>query len=435
MHEDGLLDVGEGVPKRRLTHYLFRYPAKFHPPVVAELIARYTEPGDLILDPFVGSGTLLIEAMLCQRRAIGVDVDPVAISVALAKTRRYDLQEVRNTLEQIMERLSAMERSSEHYQEFMHSDISLDELHEICIAEALEIPNIPNLYHWFRRYVLVDLARIKKIITEVPPKGRTDQLFQVVFASIIRHSSNADPIPVSGLEYTSHMRRRDFAGRVINPFALIRSASKKALTAVEEWTGALPDSVPEPLAVRATALSLPDEIPEKVDAVITSPPYHNAVDYYRRHQLEMFWLGHTISQSERLALLPDYIGRPKIAMSNPLLSEPWHPSALADEWERKIREQHTERAGDFRHYVQSMTRVFQQLADRVAPGGPAIFVLGQSRWNGEQIPTEELIAELAQPYFSLQEVLNYPVKNRYMSYSRHNEASIDKEYVLVLHRN
>jgi hypothetical protein len=430
-----LLPLDEGKSRQKLTHYLFRYPAKFHPPVVAALLTRYTESGDQILDPFVGSGTLLVEAALHERQAVGVDVDPVAISVALAKTRRYDLLELSHTCKQILDRISLDERSAESYVQLMHSDISTDELDEICNAEDLKIPDIPNLHHWFRQYVAVDLARIQKSINDLAPDGRTALLFQVVFASIIRNCSNADPVPVSGLEYTSHMRQRDAAGRLINPFALFRGASKRALTAAQEWVNAIPDSAVEPLAFRGTALDLPGDVPEKVDAVVTSPPYHNAVDYYRRHQLEMFWLGHTVSQSERLALLPDYIGRPKVALSNPLLAEPWKPSALADEWERKIHEQQEGRASDFRHYVQAMTKVFGQLAIRMSPGRPAIFVLGQSRWNGEQIPTEELIAELARPDFTLQEVLSYPVKNRYMSYSRHNEANINREYVLVLRRS
>src|SRR4051812_36391097 len=73
----------------RLTHYLFRYPAKFHPPVVRALIEKYTEPGDVILDPFCGSGTLLVEAATMNRRSIGLDIDPVAVAVTNAKVHRY----------------------------------------------------------------------------------------------------------------------------------------------------------------------------------------------------------------------------------------------------------------------------------------------------------------------------------------------------------
>jgi hypothetical protein len=431
-----LLTLSETASRQRLTHYLFRYPAKFHPPVVAALLARYTEPGQYVLDPFVGSGTLLVEAALIRRKSVGVDIDPLAVSVALAKTRLYDLGATSSTAGRILSCIAPFERAPDAYQHLMRTDISADEMFEVAAAEKLNIPAIPNLQHWFRRYVVVDLARINQVIAQVSADSNTRLLFNVIFASIIRNSSNADPVPVSGLEYTSHMKSRDMAGRLINPFSLFRAAVTKALRAVQEWKEALPVGFSvEPSAFQGTALELPDQVPMKIDAVITSPPYHNAVDYYRRHQLEMFWLGHTNSQSERLALLPDYIGRPRVAQSNPLLMEPWLPSALADEWEQKIRCERPERAYDFRHYVQAMIRVFGQLGERIIPGGPAVFVLGQSSWNGEKIPTQELITELAQPNFRLQEVLSYPVKNRYMSYTRRNRANIDREYVLVLRRN
>jgi hypothetical protein len=90
------LDLGEtATPK--LTHQLFRYPAKFHPPVVAKLLEQYTRPGDLVFDPFPGSGTALVEAMIRGRRSVGSDIDPVAAVVSHAKTRRYDLDEVDKT--------------------------------------------------------------------------------------------------------------------------------------------------------------------------------------------------------------------------------------------------------------------------------------------------------------------------------------------------
>jgi DNA methylase len=60
----------------RLTHYMFRYPAKFHPPLVRRLLADYTQRGHRVLDPFCGSGTLLVEAAIAGRHATGTAVDP-----------------------------------------------------------------------------------------------------------------------------------------------------------------------------------------------------------------------------------------------------------------------------------------------------------------------------------------------------------------------
>lgn len=53
-------------PIDKLTHYLFRYPAKFHPPVAKALIDTFTRPGETILDPFCGSGTLALEATILE---------------------------------------------------------------------------------------------------------------------------------------------------------------------------------------------------------------------------------------------------------------------------------------------------------------------------------------------------------------------------------
>ena len=429
-----LLTFEPGGRASKMTHYLFRYPAKFHPPVVAELLARYTDVGDVVLDPFVGSGTLLVEACLAGRRSFGVDIDPLAILIAKAKTRRYDLGAVETAVEKLLSDVAQIERSPSCYEAFMWRDISRQELEHFVSAEGLKVPKIPNIEHWFRRYVIVDLARISFCIQDLCTDDRTKLFLNSVFASIIRNCSNADPVPVSGLEYTAHMKRRDASGREVNPFALLRQAAGKAVTAVNEWSLAIPDGVPEPEAFVGSALNFPDSLPRTVTAVITSPPYHNAVDYYRRHQLEMFWLGLTATQEDRLAILPGYIGRPRVPLSNPLFRDQWSPSPLADSWERKIRADSPVRANDFRHYVIAMARVFGQLSSWLPSGAPAVFVVGHSQWNGQPIPTDRLFAEVASPNFTLDEVLYYPVKNRYMSYARRNLASIDSERVLVLRR-
>nr|MDQ4041145.1 site-specific DNA-methyltransferase [Actinomycetota bacterium] len=84
---ENLLKYAAPEASRRYTHYLFRYPAKFHPPVAQALLERYTEPGDCVLDCFCGSGTLLVEATVAGRSAVGSDVDPVAAFVSRVKAR------------------------------------------------------------------------------------------------------------------------------------------------------------------------------------------------------------------------------------------------------------------------------------------------------------------------------------------------------------
>lgn len=417
----------------RLTHYLFRYPAKFHPPVVSELFKQFTKAGDVVLDPFVGSGTALIEGVLLDRRCFGLDVDPVAVAVARAKTRRYDVDSFRRMTDRLLDALAPFDRGAKAYSALAFEDVSPDELDRVITTERLWVPQIPNLSHWFRRYVVIDLARIHRqvMLRRGTPEDR--ELLLLLFGSIIRNASNADPVPVSGLEVTAHMRRLDKQGRTVDPFSLLRRAIRRALVAITEWADALGPR-PAPVVLQGDATTEVSGLPDTVDAVITSPPYHNAVDYYRRHQLEMFWMRLTITHEARLELLPQYIGRPRIPARHPLLREAWPAEGLAAHWEREIASVSVQRAQDFRHYLLAMSRVMRRLAQRMKPDAPAVLVIGQSAWNGGQIPSIPLFEELSRPWFRSADTLWYPVRNRYMSYSRRNGADIDREHVVVLRR-
>src|SRR4051794_38788997 len=91
----------------RLTHYLFRYPAKFHAPVIKQLIRDYTVEGDVLYDPFCGSGTLLVEALVEGRNAVGSDVDPVAVFVSDVKSRPLRERALRRDLAVLQDEMSA----------------------------------------------------------------------------------------------------------------------------------------------------------------------------------------------------------------------------------------------------------------------------------------------------------------------------------------
>lgn len=72
-----------------LTHNFYRYPARFSPTFVRSAIETFTRPGDLVLDPYVGGGTSLVEAQALGRHAIGVDISELAEFVATVKTTVY----------------------------------------------------------------------------------------------------------------------------------------------------------------------------------------------------------------------------------------------------------------------------------------------------------------------------------------------------------
>jgi len=73
-----------------LTHTYYKYPARFSPKFVREVIDVFSKKGDVILDPFVGGGTTLVESLASNRHSIGFDVSPIASFVSEAKTAILD---------------------------------------------------------------------------------------------------------------------------------------------------------------------------------------------------------------------------------------------------------------------------------------------------------------------------------------------------------
>src|ERR671933_310344 len=69
-----------------ITHDYHRYPAKFIPQLAGRIIKENSRVGDLVCDPFMGSGTTLVEAIVNRRRAYGTDINPVAVLITKAKT-------------------------------------------------------------------------------------------------------------------------------------------------------------------------------------------------------------------------------------------------------------------------------------------------------------------------------------------------------------
>lgn len=415
----------------KLTHYAFRFPAKFHLPVLRSIIRHYSKFGDTCLDPFNGGGTLVVEAVANGRNAIGLDVDPLAVFVSRAKSTRLSPAVLDKCVRQFLQELQNRFSKDKLLQGSIQNDIDEISYTNRLNAENLEPPPIPNLEHWFRKSVIVQLARIKSIINNIDECEDIRNFFLLCFASIIRKCSNADPTPVSGLEVTSYMRKLEADGRAINVERNFIEASQNCVRGAREY---FESTSPETYAVNEIfdARSLANS-KYTADVVITSPPYQNAVDYYRRHQLEMFWLDLVSSVLERQQLIPNYLGRTGIANRN--LPKPnTVVGSVGRSWMEQIGETSHRRAMDFLHYYCGLQAFFSGVATLLQTGSPMVMVVGNNTIYGREYAALELICELSKDHFELDETFWYPVRNRYMSYKRRNGASIDREYVLVMRK-
>lgn len=77
------------------THNFYRYPARFSPRFAAAAIEAFSHPGDLILDPYMGGGTAVVEGIVAGRDVVGNDLNSLAAFVVNVKTTGLDRSEVR----------------------------------------------------------------------------------------------------------------------------------------------------------------------------------------------------------------------------------------------------------------------------------------------------------------------------------------------------
>ena len=154
-----------------LTHGIHKYPAKFFPELPRWLIKRYSQERDVILDPFVGSGTTNVEALLSKRNSVGIDVDP--FSRFIAKVKVTPLSE---------KALKASQKS------LLESILNYDSTE---VSET-DFPNFPYRDNWFNKEILLELTYLRNKIQQLMANDDIKDFFKVCLSSIIRSVSNAD---------------------------------------------------------------------------------------------------------------------------------------------------------------------------------------------------------------------------------------------------
>ena len=236
-------------------HTLHPYPAKFIPQIPRKAIETWTIKGELVYDPFAGSGTTLLEASLLGRPSVGTDNNSVATLVSRAKTADYTLTNL-NALRSF---------ASEIDQVLPHAK-----------PKRELIPNNKNFLYWFSEEVLDRLSALKSLIIAKPEPIQT--MLLAVFSSIIVRVSYQD----SDTRYAK-------IERTVKPTDVDRAFKAKLSDILER----LPEIIipgRAPVTVhQADARSVPFIQSKSVSLIVTSPPYLNAYDYHKYHRQRIHW--------------------------------------------------------------------------------------------------------------------------------------------------
>lgn len=388
------------------TNRLFnKYPTRYISAVPRFAINAYSKPGDYVLDPFCGSGTTAIEAMLLGRNAVSIDIDPFARLLIDVKTTKYSSADI----------------------SFLDSVVNgLAEMHPLEIVEE-EVPNIPNIEKWFCAESILWLSNFKSEIKErCKDNIKIKNYLFVVLAGIIRKVSNADE--VSPKPYVSTKYPKTPA----NAYDLFFKTEEMYRDAIIDFSSATEKFNTESIILESNdARNVEGDA--QIDLAVTSPPYINAYDYVRSLRFEDMWLD--LADEDQLRNnRKSYIGTENSRAFHQTLNYALYSNTLGPLVE-KIREVDAKRASIVETYFEDMSLNLVSVCKQLKSGGAYVIVVGDSKIRNQDIPTGTILAEIAEKIgYKFELSFKYVIRDRYLHLPRGNRGGIIKYDEIVVLR-
>lgn len=251
---------------RHLTHAFHAWPARLHPHTARVLVAG-APPGAAIADPFMGGGTIVLEAMLAGRMAIGSDLNPIALEVAWTRTRRGS----HTFLQGLLPRAKALVKAAREVHESGRRDVRLHE----------------RIGVWFDPPAFIEVAALVIALRDArsregrdgAPASDVTRILGAALSSVIVKVSRQVSDSVTKIDRRSEVVWRP--GAVWHWF--VRRTDELARQ-LAEFTKAVPRAAPEPRLLLGDARVAPASLPP-LGAIISSPPYPGVYDYLQHHLL------------------------------------------------------------------------------------------------------------------------------------------------------
>jgi len=409
--DDGSLFIIKNFESRYLTHKFHKYAGKFVPEVPAWALRNFlpSKPSSLVVDPFVGSGTTLVEASLHPVEAVGVDIDPLARLIAKVKTTPIDATRLNAVVEKLLSNVE-------------------------CAAPAGPIPEIPTVAHWFNEKCIEELSTILGQIEEHREDAEIYDFLTVCFSSIIRRASNADNQTMK--TYVSHTHPKTPESAIALFKATLTDYSERllrysSLRDARASTRVLAGGDARSLATTWVREGLP-----RADLAITSPPYIKSVDYIYNQMAELFWIGSRWdleTQPKQNEFKRRYMGsdRPE-KVGHQRQERPCLPSE-AEAIISLIRMNNEKLAGVAERYFSDTINHFDQMKEVLVPSGRYVYVVGDSTLASVAVPTHELVIRCAERAgFTLELGFGYEIRNKHMRFPRGlNGGQVAHDWVLT----
>ncbi len=339
---------------KEYTHCVNTYPAMMIPPVARRLINIYGKDAKNLIDPFLGSGTSIVEASIVSniKEVFGFDLNPLAILISKVKTTPLDILKLEKNLSIIL-----------------------------FNKECSNIPNFKNIEFWFKPNVIKKLAIIKTAINKIKDEN-IKNFFLATFSETVRTVSNTR----NGEFKLYRMSKESLEKHNPDVMKEFEKFSLKNINGMKEYL--LKRTSTKINIINTSSMNeLPIE-PLSVDLLITSPPYGDSrttVAYGQFSRLALQWLGYEDVASLDNRLLGGKASKELEVKVN---------SSTLKEIIKKIAEKDEKRAREVLSFYEDFDKCVIQLNGVMAKNGFVCFVVGNRTVKGINIPTNKIMIEM-----------------------------------------
>lgn len=341
------------------------FPARMAPDLALGSLELLPQ-GSRVLDPMSGSGTVLRQALALGHQAIGFDLDPLAVLMSTVWTTPADANVVQVEMDGLLEEADAIDL-------------------RVCSPSWHDAETREFIRYWFGPSQRRELTRLAIVLARRRAARLRDKrraavnvlsvaLSRIIVtkeqcASLARDTSHSRPHRVT--DATDYDVRAGFVRSVAQVMQRMAGLGAHGAASVQ-----LGDARHMPLGDCS------------VDAILTSPPYLNAIDYMRGHRMSLVWLGHTIGQLR--AIRANTVGAERGAEASNAIAEDI-ASAMCDA--SLLSSRHRNMLG---RYAVDLQQVLREAHRVLRTGGTATYVVGNSCLKNIFIHNSEGVARAGQ---------------------------------------
>ena len=415
--------VSELNSTERYSHLIHSYPAKLlcHIPFFFLQTDYFCPTNGIVLDPFCGTGTVMLEANISGRNAKGADANPLACLISRVKTTYIKKEDLQKTLGTIISRAKRCNTN-----------------------DYLELPSISR---WFSKSTILQLWHLECAIKNVKDIKHQD-FFMMCLSNLVKKVSYADPsisVPVKlnperFIQKPERMESIKFKLKTlenIDVYDKFENICQLNINRIDTLENIYSNGITsEIISNDARFLAKKDGSKEvlqdkSIDLILTSPPYAGAQKYIRSSWLNLYWLGTKNREDIRL-LKKQNIGREDYHKAE-IYRIVTNIKAADDILNSLYNEGKNERAFIVGNYLNEMKSAIDESIRVLKTGGFMIIVIGNNTVCGRPFDTQDyLTTYIISKGLTLQFKLIDDIKSYGLMTKRNKTASrISCEWILV----